>query len=127
MSVFGDYELADAYDREPPAPEQVAYKLHELRTLVDALAGDTDLPTWDQLTASEQDLGLSVGEVIVAHIVATDPDVPEHVARELHNVRRYWASSRLPPWEDLDADERQVGIDLMATIIGWLRRQGALG
>jgi hypothetical protein len=124
--VFGDFDVDDAFDHEPPAPEQVTYRLHGLRREIDALAGAADLPTWDELTEPEQQLALALGETIVGYIVSAEPDEPEALARTLHNARRYIASSRLPAWEALDADDRQIGIDLMALVIGWLRRQGAL-
>lgn len=125
--VFGDFDVDDAFDHEPPAPEQVTYRLHELRREIDALAGAADLPTWDELTEPEQQLALALGETIVDYIVSAEPDEPEALARTLHNARRYIASSRLPAWEALDDDDRQIGIALMGLIIGWLRRQGALG
>lgn len=125
--TFGDWDPDDALDREPPAPEQVTYKLHDLRTEIDALTGAVDLPTWDELSEAEQELALALGDTIVGYIISAEPDEPEGLARTLHNARRYVASSRLDRWEDLDPDDRQVGIDLMALIIGWLRRQGALG
>lgn len=125
--VFGDDEPDDAYAvGAQPAPEQVAYRLHELRQYLEELAGTHDVPTWAELTPEEQDLGVAIGEVIVNWLVETDPDEPEPAARNLHNVRRYWASTRLPPWEDVPADDRQVGIDLMANLIGWLKREGSL-
>ena len=126
MSTFGDYTADDAYDREPPAPEQVTYRLHALRLEVDALAGAADLPTWDDLTAAEKELALALGATIVAYVVGTDPDDAETLARTLHNARRYVASSRLPAWDDLAPDDRAVGVALMALILGWLARQGAL-
>jgi hypothetical protein len=123
--VFGDWEPDDSLDTEPPAPEQVAYKLHALRREIDALTGPEGL-TWDQLTIQEQQLGVAIGQAIVNYIVMADPDVPEDAARNLHNVRRFLASSTLPPWEDLSPDDRRVGIALMELIINWLQRQGAL-
>lgn len=125
-TTFGDFEVDDAFDHEPPAPEQVAYKLHALRREIDVLAAGAELPAFDDLEPEAQQLALGIGEVIVAFIVERNPDVPEDVARHLHEARRYMASSRLPPWEELPADDRQVGIALMALIIEWLRRQGAL-
>jgi hypothetical protein len=126
VSSFGDWDQDDALDHEPPAPEQVTYRLHDLRRELDALAGAADLPTWDELSGPEQDLALALGATIVSYIVSAEPDDPETLARTLHNARRYVASSRLAAWEDLDADDRQVGIALMGVVIGWLRRQGAL-
>lgn len=124
---FGDWDLDDAWDHEPPAPEQVAYRLHDLRSEIDAVAGAADLPTWDELEPEAQEMALGIGQVIVDFIVARNPDLAEDVARHLHNARRYLASSRLPAWDELPADDRQIGIDLMQLIIDWLRRQGALG
>ena len=125
-TAFGDFEADDAFDREPPAPEQVTYRLHDLRREIDLLAAHAELPTFDELTGPEQQLALALGETIVDYIVSAEPDEPEALARTLHNARRYVASSRLPRWEDLDADDRQIGIGLMTILIGWLRRQGAL-
>lgn len=124
-ATFGDFDVDDALDHEPPAPEQVAYRLHDLRLELDVLAGAAALPTWDELTAPEQDLGLAIGTALVDWLVTHTPDAAD-AARSLHNVRRYIASSRLATWEELDADDRQIGIDLMGVIIAWLRRQGAL-
>jgi hypothetical protein len=124
--TFGDWDPDDALDHEPPAPEQVAYRLHALRMEVDALTGAANLPTWDELTPAEQQLGESMAGSLVTWLAEHDPDDPEQAARSLHNVRRYIASSRLPAWEDLDEDDRQIGVDLMSLILGWLRRQGAI-
>lgn len=124
--VFGDFDVDDALDHEPPAPEQVTYKLHSIRREIDALTGAAELPTFDELSAGEQQLALALGETVVEYIIEAEPDRPDDLARTLHNARRYIASSRLDPWESLPADDRQVGIDLMALLIGWLRRQGAL-
>lgn len=126
VSTFGDFEEDDALDHEPPAPEQVTFRLHRLRTEIDALTGASDLPTFDELTAPEQQLALALGDTIVAYIVSHEPDEPEALARTLHNARRYVASSRLPAWEELPPDDRQIGIELMRLLIGWLARQGAL-
>ena len=126
MSDFGDWDSDDALDHEPPAPEQVSYKLHALRSELDALASGHELPTWDELEPPSQELALSIGELVVQYIVTHEPDRPEELARHLHEARRYVASSRLPRWEDLPPDDRQVGVELMAIVIRWLQRQGAL-
>jgi hypothetical protein len=126
VSDFGDWEPDDAWDREPPDPEQVTYKLHDLRLALDQLAGDQGLPTWDELTADEQEMAMGIGRMIVDYILAREPELPDDLARTLHNARRFMATSRLPEWEQLDADDRQIGIALMSTILDWLRRQGAL-
>jgi hypothetical protein len=125
--VFGDIEPADAYSAGVgPAVEQVAMRLHELREYLDSVAGEHGLLRWDELTPAEQQLALAIGDVIVTHLAGHEPDAAEDSARNLHNVRRYWASSRLPAWEDLPPDDRQVGIDLMSAIINWLAREGTL-
>ena len=127
MSDFGDWDPDDAFDREPPDDDQVTYKLHELRIALDQLAGAQDLPGWDDLAPSAQAMARGIGHMIVDYIVAHEPETPEELARTLHNARRYVATSPLPAWDDLPADDRQVGIDLMAVILRWLERQGALG
>lgn len=122
---FGDDDPADVYaPGAPPAPEQVAYRLHELRAYLGALTG-TELVPFDELTGPEQTLALAVGAVVVAWLVETDPDEPERAAEHLHNVRRYW-SPALPSWAELPADHRAVAVDLLAAVIDWLAAEGAL-
>jgi hypothetical protein len=123
---FGDWELDDALDQEPADPDQVAVRLHRLRVEVDALAGAAGLPMWDDLSPDAQEFAVGIGKVIVDYLISHDPDDPEPVARHLHEARRYLATSPLPPWDDLAPDDRQIGIDLMAILLNWLRRQGAL-
>lgn len=125
MSDFGDFDPDDAWDTEPPDPEQVAMRLHKLRLEVDALAGHAGLLTWDQLTPPERDLARSIGTSLVDWLVMHPTDA-EDAARSLHNVRRYLATTPLAPWEELSDDERSIGISLMQLIINWLKRQGAL-
>lgn len=124
---FGDIEPEDLYDpTEPPEPGQVAHRLHDLREYLDAVHGTGALPRWEDLEPQEQTLAVAVGDVIVRHLLDTDPDDAETAARQLHNVRRYWASSSLPRWEELAPDERQVGTDLMGHIIDWLKSEGGI-
>ena len=125
-AAFGDFDPDDAYGVEPPDEEQVTYKLHALRKALDDLAGTRDLPAWGDLTPQAQTMARGVAGVIVRYIIDHEPEEAEQLARTLHEARRYVATSPLPPWEDLPADDRQVGIDLMAVILDWLRRQGAL-
>jgi hypothetical protein len=126
VSDFGDFDSDDAYDLEPPAEEQVAYKLHDLRVAVDQLVGEHDLPRWDDLSRGAQDMSLGIAGVIVRYIVAHEPEDPAQLARTLHDARRFVATSPLPPWDQLEPDDRQIGIDLMSIILDWLERQGAL-
>lgn len=123
---FGDWDDDDALGTEPADVDQVTYRLHDLRRAIDALAGAADLPAWDDLSPDAQEMARGIGQVIVDYLVSHDPDDPAMVARHLHDARRYVASSRLPPWDDLPADDRQIGVDLMGLIIGWLQRQGAI-
>ena len=124
--TFGDWDAEDALDHEPADVEQVTFRLHRLRNEIDLLAGAHDLPTFDELPPESQEMALGIGDVIVRWIAEHEPDDPEAVARYLHDARRYVASSRLPTWDALSPDDRRVGIDLMALLIGWLQRQGAL-
>lgn len=124
--TFGDWDDDDAFDIEPPDEEQVTYKLHGLRHELDVLAGGRGVPTWDELTLGERDMARGVGGVIVRYILDHEPEEPEQLARTLHNARRFVATTPLPAWEDIDLDDRRVGIDLMSVILGWLERQGAL-
>lgn len=126
MSDFGDFDDDDAFANEPPDPEQVTYKLHQLRIELDVLAAGHGLPTWDDLSGGEQDMALGIGALIVKYILDNEPEDAESLARTLHNARRFVATVPLPPWDDLDGDDKAVGIALMDIILGWLRRQGAL-
>jgi hypothetical protein len=126
MADFGDWEPDDALDHEPPDPEQVTYRMHRLRVEIDALAGARDLPRWEELSPDAQAMAQAIGAAIVAYVADADPDRPEDLARALHDARRFVATTPLAPWDDLAPDDRQVGIDLMAVILGWLAREGAL-
>jgi hypothetical protein len=123
--TFGDFEDDDAFGTEPPDPEQVAVRLHELRVLVDELTGAAGLHTWNDLTDSERELAIGLGRSLVEWLLTHQPE-PEEAARALHNVRRYLATTPLPPWEELPKDDKRIGIDLMTLIIDWLRRQGGV-
>lgn len=126
MSDFGDFDDDDAYDVEPADPEQVAAKLHGLRVALDQLAGEQDLPRWVDLLPVERALAIGIAVAIVNWLTVNEPDSPEDAARHLHNVRRFLPTSTLPPWDELSEDERAVGIGLMAVLIAWLERQGAI-
>jgi hypothetical protein len=124
-TTFGDFEADDAVDHEPPAPEQVAYRLHDLRREID-LATGRDPGSWDDLTEEEQNLALSIGETVVQWLLSHPNPTPEGLAESLHNVRRYLSHNVLPAWDDLDDDHRTLAVDLMRIILEWLRRQGAI-
>ena len=126
MSDFGDFDPDDAVDREPPDPEQVTYRVHELRRDLDVLIGSLDLPRWDDLSPAAQNMARGIGAMIVNYILTHEPEDAEELARALHDARRFVATSPLPAWDDLTSDDRDVGIALMSIILNWLRRQGAL-
>jgi len=126
MSDFGDFDIDDAWGIEPPDEEQVTYRLHELRLALDDLVGSHDLARWDDLTPGEQAMARGIGQMIVRYIIDHEPEDATELARTLHNARRFVATTPLPAWDDLNADDRQIGIDIMQIILDWLRRQGAL-
>lgn len=123
---FGDIEPDDVWCADgDPDPEQVAYRLHELRRYIDQLACQ-DPGAFDDLDPDEQTLAVAIGVVIVDWLVNTDPDHPELTARQLHNVRRYWSGNAMPTWDELPDDHRDLAVDLMRQIIDWLRAEGTL-
>lgn len=127
MSEFGDIDTLDVYDSEPTiAPEQVTRRLHELRAYINERAG-VDTAQFDQLTDREQALAHAIGETITDWFVAHPADSAEQMAIELHNVRRYFASlvgQRLEPWDDLDADHRDVAVAVAQAVVDWLHAEG---
>ena len=117
--VFGDIEPDDLWDADPTVdPLQVAIRLHELRVMVDILAGHDDLARWHDLSEPLQDR-LEVSAVIIVDLIAArEPDDPAVLAHRVHEERS------LQAWDDLAPDERQIAIDLMTLIVEWLEEQG---
>ena len=128
MSIeFGDIEPDDSYSAgAEPDPEQVAYRLHELRAYLDALTGSDYAARFQELTPEEQEIARAVGATIVQWLLSQDPDDPERVARHLHAVRRYWSRGALDAWEDLPQDHQELAVALMRNLIDWLHREGSL-
>lgn len=121
------YDDGEAYTAASPAdPDQVARRLHELRQVLEDLAGPQLLADWDDLPADDRTLGRSFGAAIVEWLTTTDPDTPERLARRLHDVRRAMSGGVVRPWDALAADEQAVAVALMAAIIDWLTREGTL-
>jgi len=60
VSDFGDFDDDDAFDREPPDPEQVAIKLHKLRRQHE------NLPTWELLSDDERQNAIAVIVLLLA-------------------------------------------------------------
>lgn len=125
MSIeFGDIDVDDVWDSDPTiAPEQVTYRLHELRVAIDELAG-RPADAWDELTDPEQQLALALGNVIVDWIGTHLSNDPATLAEQLHNVRAWLARGLIPAWADLDDDDRQLAVDIMTMIVDWLEREG---
>ena len=124
VSDFGDWNPDDSLDTEPPAPEQVAYRLHTLRVAVEELVG-RPLPPFEELNIDEQNATFALGEFIVDWLANNDPDDSERLAHALHDFREANDSS-LRRWRRLNSDEREIATDLMSLILAWLRRQGAI-
>ena len=129
--VAGDhavtYDDGEAYTVGATAdPDQVARRLHELRVVLEAVAGGDVLAEWDDLPADDRALGRSFGAAIVEWLVTTDPDTPDRLARRLHDVRRAMSGGVIRPWDDLAEDERAVAVALMAALIDWLTREGTI-
>jgi len=121
--MIGDYEADDAFDREPPDPEQVAYKLHRLRQAVDLLAGGS-LVTWDDLGTTEQATAFQQATGLVEWLQTHNAE-PVGLAEAVHEAGRQPATT-VPRWADLSGDERALAIGLMSIILDWLTRQGAI-
>lgn len=121
---FGDITTEDVWDADATiAPEQVTYRLHQLRAGFDALGG-RDTPDWDDLAEDEQQLALAIGEVIVGWIEERDDEPVASLARKIHNVQAYLCGGLMPPWEELSAAERSIGRRIVQMILDWLRREG---
>lgn len=121
------YDDGEAFaDGGAPDDDQVARRLHELRQVVELLAGGDVLAAWDDLPSDDRTLGRSLGAAVVAWLVSTDPDTPQRLARRLHDVRRVMAGGVIRPWDQLAPDEQAVAVDLMAALLDWLRREGTL-
>jgi hypothetical protein len=122
---FGDFDDDDAFGVEPADPEQVAIKLHQLRREIDVITG-RDPGQWEELTDDERELAQAISTVVIQWIASHPNPDAEGLARELHNVRVYLSHGLIEPWDDLDPLQRELAVDLMAIILDWLRRQGAI-
>ena len=124
--TFGDIEPDDLWDNESPAPEQVTYRIHELRRLFAQLADDDEgVVDFFDLHDEEQQAGLVVGEFTVAwindHPLSEAPRLAEH----LHEVQRFLSPDRIPVWASLTEDQRVVGAAIGAHIADWLGAEGS--
>lgn len=114
---------ADVVDIDPM---QVGIRLHELRVAIEELAGVDPQMYWD-LSQSERVLCDSIGEAIAEHFIANPAENAVAMARSIHNVRAYLAElfgDGLIPWEELEADQRDLGIRISQEIIDWLKKEG---
>jgi len=120
---FGDFEPDDAFDHEPPDPDQVARRLHRWRQLVAELIG-AQLGDFDNLAPDERQRLLAVGDMIVEWLATHADHHPEPLARAVHQYRETQLPD-LTPWDRLSDDEQAIAVELMLLLIAWLRRQGA--
>lgn len=117
---FGDVDPDDAYtDGADPDPEQVAHRLHELRSWLAERGGD-ELPGWDELAADEQDVAVALGAHLIAAIAA-DSSI-DTVAEALHEARTYLAGQG----GAMTAEEVAVGDALCSAVVDWLRHEGTI-
>lgn len=123
---FGDFDPEDAIDHEPADPEQVGRRLHLLIEYLEHEAG-IEMPDYDHLSVMQKIRLLHTGDEIVQWL-ATHADDHEQLAIDVHNFRRAHDNDdeMLPEWDDLTVDQKAVAIGLMAAIVTWLQRQGAL-
>ena len=59
MADFGDFSTDDAYDTEPPDPEQVARRIQELRARFDTL------PSWDEVSIEVRIKAIEVARLLL--------------------------------------------------------------
>jgi hypothetical protein len=120
--AFQDFEADDALDHAPPAPEQVAYRIHRIRRYLSRLAGN-DIGDFFDMTDEEQTHALQVGEDIVAFVTSHDPSERAKLARVIHEARA--EQDDLPTWAELDESSRAVAEALAKVLAEWLIREGA--
>ena len=113
----------DAFDTQPPDPEQVAFHWEHLREQLEELLG-RPVRTWDELPAEEQQLLLDFGAFIVDWLATHGEHNPIPLARAIHEAREAMDPT-LPHWDDFNDDDRAIGVALTDLVIAWLRRQGA--
>jgi GNAT superfamily N-acetyltransferase len=121
-----DFEdtLEDAYVEEEaePAPEQVTYRLHELRAQLEAMADHVIAP-WHILSDEAREVAFVLGEHLTEAIVNDPESVP--IAKYLHLVRQY-LDPALADWLALQPEERRVGEALMEALLDWLELEGTV-
>jgi hypothetical protein len=59
--IFGDFDDDDAFDNEPPDPEQVAIKLHRYQR-----DNDPSLPRWDDLSDAQKLVAIAIIAKLIA-------------------------------------------------------------
>ena len=101
MSTFGDLELDDVWDNAPPAPEQVAYRIHRYRRYLGRLAGADPGDFYDQ-TRREQDDAMSVAADVVDWVDVNPPSHRADLAEAIHGFRQHdgtrpWSTGRTWP------------------------------
>jgi len=122
MTDFGDATLEDQFCSEgDPDPLPIAERLHELRSALRVLAGLSPLPLWVLYTAR----AIEVDAMTVALVGLTFGSA-DSFAERLHEARRMIAEPTLPPWDDLNVEERNVAAFLALSLVQWLIVEGSL-
>ncbi len=68
---------------------------------------------------------MTFGDFDADDAVDTEPADPEQTAIKLHALRRE-RGLETGRWDDLEDWQRAVRVELVAVLLAWLRRQGAL-
>jgi hypothetical protein len=121
--TFGDFDPDDGFasDGEPDV-EQLAARLHEIRSAILVLAGHDALPPF-YLYAHRQDEIDAAGiirPILVLGVTALA------LAERIHTARAAVADPSLDDWPDLSPDAVALAVDIAGHILDWLIRQGAL-
>lgn len=120
---FGDFDQDDQFAADgEPAPQQVAFRLHELRMLLEELAGYGSV-RWEDLTPEEQDIGYDLC-VFLVPVILEDPNV-DSMTYALHELREV-LDDLVPPWHLLTEEEKVVAQSLMIWTLEWLVKEGAV-
>lgn len=117
---FGDLVPEDVFAAEgDPDPEQVARRLHEMRSAMRVLAGGLPLPPWHLYDRAALETA-AIATAVESLTLANAPDF----GRALHEARR--SIDHLPAWDDLTAEERELTVAIGVALVVWLLDEGTL-
>ena len=105
---------------EPTGPMEVARQLHLVRQQLK----DEDPSDYDSLPDRERDDLLFVGGRIVQWTNVNALAHRDVLGRKIHEFTRL-RQGNLAPWEELSAEDQQLGRDVADNIADWLSQQGA--